>query len=298
MFKKFNKSIIFALTLVFIMSFITGCNKDKDSNAKDKTNAKPVVAVSIVPEETFVKEVAGDLVDIVTLIPPSQSAESYSPTPKDMQKFSEADLYFAIGVPAEENNIMPKISDFNKDLKVVNLDKAVSKEYKDLEFAPGSRDPHIWLSPKRVKVMVDTIASELSTLLPEHKATFEENAKNYNAKLTELDNEIRSSIDKLDNKNIIVYHPAFNYYAEDYGITMHALEEEGKEATPHTLQDLIDFAKKEDIKVIFYQAEVDSKQAKSFAESIGGVTEMVEPLAPNYIDNLKKMTDTFLKVKK
>lgn len=291
-----NKPLILLLVIVTIL--FTGCSKNKTPVTNDPESKKPVIAVSIVPEATFVKEVAGDLVDIVTLIPPSQSAESYSPTPKDMQAFSDADLYFAIGVPAEELNILPKVNDFNKNLKVIHLEKSVADVHKELEFAPGSRDPHIWLSPKRVKVMIDTITKELSTLLPEQKSVFQENATNYKAKLTDLDNEIRDSIATLDNKTIIVYHPAFNYYAEDYGITMHALEEEGKEATPHNLEDLIDLAKSEDIKVIFYQAEVDSKQAKSFAESINGVTEMVEPLAGNYIENLKKMTTTFLKVQK
>lgn len=288
-----NKAIIF--TLAFLCLFIGGCSK-KDAAKDSSKDSKPIVAVSIVPEATFVKEVAGDLVDVVTLIPPSQSVESYTPTPKDMEQFSNADLYFTIGVPSEENAILPKVKDFNKDVKIVPLQEKVAKIYKDLEFAPGSRDPHIWLSPKRVTVMIDSIQAELSQLMPEHTEEFKNNADAYKDKLDKLDTEITQTTNKMANKNIIVYHPAFNYYADDYGLTMHPLEEEGKEATPQDLQKLIDLAKQENIKVIFYQAEVDSKQAKSFAESINGVTEMVEPLSGDYINNLKKMTDTFTKV--
>ena len=73
---------------------------------------------------------------------------------------------------------------------------------------------------------------------------------------------------------------------------MLALEEEGKEATPQHLQEMIDLAKKEDIKVIFYQEETDSKQAKAYAEEIGGKTAQLAPLAADYIENLEKMAQT------
>ena len=79
---------------------------------------------------------------------------------------------------------------------------------------------------------------------------------------------------------------------------MIALEEEGKEATPQTFKEIVDLAKENDIKVIFYQAEVDSRQSEAFAEEIGGRTEQIAPLAPDYIENLEKMADTFAKVLK
>ncbi|MPN61082.1 hypothetical protein SDC9_208816 [bioreactor metagenome] len=70
---------------------------------------------------------------------------------------------------------------------------------------------------------------------------------------------------------------------------MYALEEEGKEATIEHLQDMIDLAKEENIKVVFYQEEIDSSQSESFAEEIGGKTTQLAPLAADYIGNLKKM---------
>ena len=96
----------------------------------------------------------------------------------------------------------------------------------------------------------------------------------------------------------IAYHPAFGYFADDYGLHMIALEEEGKEAAPQTFKEIVDLAKENDIKVIFYQAEVDSRQSEAFAEEIGGRTEQIAPLAPDYIENLEKMADTFAKVLK
>ncbi len=255
---------------------------------KEDTNEKTIIAVSIVPEETFVKAVCGDLADVVTLIPPGSSPENYEPTAQQMEKFSDASLYFSIGVPTEEANILPKVG----DIKVISLADEVANVYKDRTFDSGERDPHIWLSPKRVKVMIETIASEMSKIDPDNEKTYEQNAANYIAQLDEVDQEIKDALDGVKCKEFIVYHPAFGYIADDYGLKMYALEEEGKEATAQHLQEMIDFAKKDNIKVIFYQEEIDSSQSAAFAEEIGGKTIQLEPLAADYINNMKKMAQT------
>lgn len=266
---------------------VAGCtNKAQEENvSKEQGNDKPIVAVSIVPEQTFVQAVCGDLAEVVTLIPPGNSPENYEPTPQEMIKFHSADVYFTIGVPTEEANILPNA----KDMNVVSLQDEVEKVYESRKFESGERDPHIWLSPKRVKVMIDVIKDKMCEIDPENKATYEANAKDYTKQLDEVDGDIKDALSTVKNKGFIVYHPAFGYLAEDYGLTMYALEEEGKESTPQHLQEMIDLAKKDNIKVIFYQEEIDSSQSKSFAEEIGGKTIMLSPLSPDYINNLKSI---------
>lgn len=285
-----NKTLI-PIVLILTLILVSACAK---STSRD--GDKLVVAVSIVPQSTFVKEVAGDLVEVITMIPPGSSAETYAPTPRQLQDFSKASVFFTIGVPSEEANILPKSKDFNPDLKVVDLAGHVSDVYPDLEIAPGERDPHIWLSPKRVKIMVDAIARELSTLDPKNQDTYYKNASEYIEELDAVDIKIRESLKDLKTKTFIAYHPAFGYFAHDYGLEMIALEEEGKEASPQTFKGVIDIAKEKGIKVIFYQAEVDSRQSEAFAKEIGGRTEQIAPLAPDYIENLEKMADTFSEV--
>ena len=87
----------------------------------------------------------------------------------------------------------------------------------------------------------------------------------------------------------IVYHPAFGYLANDYGLKMYSLEQDGKEATISHLEEMIDFAKEENIKAIFYQSEIASTQSETFAREIGGKTMLLEQLSANYIENLDKM---------
>lgn len=227
------------------------------------------------------------------MIPPGKSPENFAPNPDIMEKLSSASVYFTIGVPTEKASILPKIIDFNKDIKIVNMVDVVSKVYPDRKFASGERDPHIWLSPKRTKVMVQGIVKELSLIDPSNKVFYETNGKDYINSLDKLDTDLKDSMLSLKKKSFICYHPAFGYFADEYGLEMVSLEQEGKEATIEDFQKTIDFAKKEGVKAIFYQAEIDSKQSKTFALEIGGKAEMVEPLSSDYINNLEKMAKTF-----
>lgn len=279
----------FGVMIILSAMFLFGCSNNEQENVKED---KPIIAVTIVPEQTFVEAVCGDLVEVVVLVPPGNSPENYEPTPMVIEKFSKASLYFTIGVPTEEANILPKAT----NIKTIALQDEVASIYDDRTFKSGERDPHIWLSPKRAKVMIEVISQEMGKLDEANKETYQKNAKAYIEKLDELDKEIKTSLDGVQNKKIIVYHPAFGYLADDYGLEMYALEEEGKESTAMHLQEMIDFAKKENIKAIFYQEEIDSSQSKAFAEEIGGKTVQLSPLAADYIENLKKMAETISEV--
>ena len=292
--------IVRPLALLVCFTFVlSGCFSQ--SAVEQKTPPKPVVAVSIVPQETWVKAIAGDLVEVTTLIPPGKSPETYSPTPQQMTQFSKAALYFSIQVPAETASILPKARDLNRIVKIVDLAAAVRAVHPDLEMeehghghghSHGERDPHIWLSPKRAIVMVQTTAAELAALDPAHKTTYEKNAQEYVAKLRQLDQDIQNMLKGSKDKTFIIYHPSLGYFADDYGLKMLALEAHGKEATPQDLQKVIDKAKNEKISAILYQKEMDSRQAKTFAAEVGGTTLMIAPLSSDYIGELKQIAKT------
>ncbi len=297
-----KKKIIAYLFILPIIICITGCNENiKPASTPDKLT----IAVSIIPQATFVEKVAGELVDIVTLIPPGYSPTNYQPTPKLMKEFSKSLIYFTIGVPTEESNILPKVRSINKNIQIVDLAKDVAKFYHHRYFDETEHshddghehkghDPHIWLSPKRVKVMIDRIATELSTVDAKNKEIYQKNAESFKLELDELDQEIEDKLSHVSNKSFIIYHPSLGYFADDYGLKMYALEENGKDSTPQNLQSLIDLALEENIKVVFYQAEVDSRQSKTLAEEIGARTVMLDPLSPDYINNMKKITQAIL----
>lgn len=290
------KLLVLTLILIICSISIIGCSTNPtsapaaNSEAANSTQSeaplkKQIVAVTIIPQQAFVETVCGDLADVITMVPPGNAPGNYEPTPMQMAQLSDASVYFTIGVPTETANIVPKIP----GIKTVSMQDAVAAAYPDLTFATGGRDPHTWLSPKRAIVMVKTIAQTMGELDEANKSTYEANANAFIKQIQAADKEIAATFSDIAQKEFIVYHPAFGYFADEYGLTMYALQEKGKDATPEHLKDMIDLAKEKNIKAIYYQAETDSSQVASFAEEIGGKTVELAPLSGDYINNLKKM---------
>lgn len=274
------KTVALLAACLFLLA--SGC-----ARAPEQTNLKPLVAVSILPEQAFVNAVCGDAVRVIAMIPPGSSPETYEPSAGEMALFEDAAIYFTVGVPAEDVAILPGVSD---KTKVIALEDEAAEVYPERTI-DGGRDPHIWLSPKRAIVMVRAVAREMAALIPEQKDLFDQNAEDYIAQIERADAHIRAALEGVEELSFIVYHPAFGYFADEYGLTMYALESEGKEATAKGVEEMVDIARENGIKAIFYQAETDASQARAFAEEIGGRAVMLEPLSEDYVNNLETMAD-------
>ena len=251
------------------------------------------ISVSIIPQKTFVEAVGKELVDITVIIPPGYSPSNYAPTAKQIIEFSRSSVYFTIGVPAELSNILPKLAKNAPHVKLVSLQEAVDKVYQPRYFNENVRDPHIWLSPKRVMIMVEVIRDYLCSLDPENDLYYRQNAQNFINKLTMTHQHLNENLSKIENKGFFCYHPSFGYFADDYGLNMYALEDNGKEASPKRIAEMVAFARENNYKVIFYQAEIDSSQTDSFAHEINGKALKLDPLSADYINNLLSMGQIF-----
>jgi zinc transport system substrate-binding protein len=303
------KKIIFVLLILIVSIAIIGCDTTESKNRSEGNTL--IVAASVVPEAGFIEAIAGDLVEVLTVIPPGNSPANYQPTTKEMQKLSDADIYFLMQMPTEEANILPKIKDFNADVKIVNLRESVSNIYDlrhtgdhqhneegdevheednddDHEVEQETVDPHIWLSPKRAIVMVQVIAEELSKQDPDNSDTYKNNAEKYIKQIEELHEEITSIVNELDKKTFMVYHGSYGYFADDYGLDMIAIEADGKAATASDMKDVIEHAKEGGIKVIFYQDEFDDTQAQTVAKEIGGKVVKAVPLSKDYLQSQRE----------
>ena len=149
-----------------------------------------------------------------------------------------------------------------------------------------SIDPHLWLSPLRSIEMVRVMADELSKINPSNSEQYEKNASNYINELESLDSYIRETVKGMTNRTFMIYHGSYTYFADDYGLEMISLEASGKQATAADMQEVIEHALEENIKVVFYQDEFDDNQARTVAEEIGGKVEKASPLSKEYILSL------------
>ncbi len=254
--------------------------------------------VSIPPQAYFLRRVSGDRVNIEVLVQPGQSPHTYEPTPKQLAGLAQADVYFRIGVPFE-NRIIEKLASTFRGLRVVDTRQGITlrpmEERHDAEHGDdhaheaGRPDPHIWLDPRLVKVQAATMGQTLAVLDPGHAGEYERRLHAFEADLDAIHAKLTEALAPLKGAEFFVYHPAFGYFADAYGLKQVAVEVGGKEPSQKNLVSLIEQAKARDVRVIFVQPQFASSSAQRIAEAIGGVVVPLDPQAEDYLRNLDDM---------
>jgi zinc transport system substrate-binding protein len=290
-----KKSIIFFVVLVSVLVFLP-----VDRTQGEQT--KLTVFVSILPQAFFLDRIGGEHVDIGVFVGEGQSPHTYEPTPRQMAKLASAKAYFAIGVPFEKS-VLRKIRQSHKNLVVVETQKGIALRYlagHDHDHGNGrggeheakshkTPDPHLWMDPKLAKIQARNISDALCRLDPVHKQDYTENLKAFQADLDRVDARISRSLAPFKGRRMYVFHPAFGYFADSYGLVQTPIEIEGKEPGAKQLASLIERAKRDRVKVIFVQPQFSMKSAGIIAKGIGGVVVPMNPLARDYLANLEKI---------
>ncbi|MCF8070323.1 MAG: zinc ABC transporter substrate-binding protein [Desulfobacterales bacterium] len=260
------------------------------------------VFVSIQPQAYFLERIGGDRVVVDVLVMPDKNPATYSPTPDQMMKLSKADLFFRIGVPFE-NILISKIDALSDRLTIVDTRKGITLRRMESGYHEHDQhnhdhtegnDPHIWLSPVLVKQQSKTILETLVKIDPDGKTTYTANYRSFIDDLDALDNKIRSALAPIKGSALFVFHPAFGYFAEEYGLKQIAVEIEGKAPKGKDVSLFIKKARNDNVKVIFVQAQFDRSAAYKIASAIDGSVVPVDPLARDYISNLEEMADKVL----
>jgi zinc transport system substrate-binding protein len=314
------------ITFIFLSVILfTGCNQQMQQSGQEDERLNLVV--SILPQKAFVEAVGSNLVNVKELIPPGESPETYEPKPSDLALVEKADIYFKIGHIPFEKSHADKFSELNPDMKIVDTsinvnlryfeeheehthdkddthddEDSTDEDHSDEDFkddvadqANGNHlsvDPHIWLSPIQVKKQIDVIAQSLSQEDPVNADVYNQNAESFKKQLDKLHSEIELIFSELKTDKLMVFHPAWGYFADEYGLKQIAIEESEKEPTAQDLQRLIETAKEEEIKVIFVQSQFNKNIAESIAKEVGAIVVSINPLSEDYINNLKNIAVT------
>jgi zinc transport system substrate-binding protein len=153
----------------------------------------------------------------------------------------------------------------------------------------GRKDPHIWLSPPLALKMAAQLFDRLSALDPSHRAVYEKNYRHLAADLEQLDQDIRTLLTNLHKRSFMVFHPAWGYFADTYGLQQISIEVEGKEPGPRSLARLINNARAQGVKTVFVDGRISHKHANTVADAIGGRVVTIDPLAEDYEQNLRQV---------
>jgi zinc transport system substrate-binding protein len=272
---------------------------------KVQADKKLAVFVSIAPQKYFVNQIGQERVNVQVMVSPGASPATYEPKPRQMAALAKTSVYFAIGVPFEKN-WLKKIAAANPNMQVVHTDHGIQKipmsAYHHHQTEPhsgkdrqGEPDPHIWLSPALVMIQARTIRDALQEIDPAYRSVYETNYEAFASTLAALDAELRNMFADKQGLQFMVFHPSWGYFAHTYGLKQVAVEIEGKDPKPAQLKELIEHARANEIKIIFVQPQFSSKSAKLVAKEIDGQVVVADPLAQDWLRNLREVVGEFKK---
>lgn len=296
---------------------LTGCGSAPDEQTTSSRNgdSKPLVYVSIPPVKYLAERVAGERARVRVLLPSGQSPHTYEPTAKQIVEIGRANVFFCVGV-ALERRVTDKLSAGLRNLNVVDLAKNIelrSNEFiccpagghqhtngevqtevrhqHDHKPAANLLDPHIWMSPRIAEKMSETIRDALAKLDPNHRQVYARNQAQLAADLEQVDDRISDLLSPIAGREFFVFHPAFGYFGDAYGLRQIAVETSGKEPSAREVERLIEQAKKTGVKLIFVQPQFSDQSARIIARAIDGAVVPLDPLAEDYLSNLMHIAD-------
>lgn len=288
------KWIRIVLTMVIALS-LASCHKKQESRLS--------AAVPIPPYAFLLNRIAGPALPVTTLIPPGMEPHDFEPTPRQITELATARIYFEMGMPFEDA-MMPKLISANAGLDVVDLRSGITLRKTDeplLEAGHGEGehehehegpDPHIWLSPSLLIRQARTMADAMKRDNPSLADDYEKNFKILETELTALSDSIRNSLSTLPNRKLLVFHPAWGYFCDEFGLTQIPIEIRGKSPSTRELGQIIDLAKKEGIRVVFAEQQFSTKEAETVARAIGGKVVLLDPMQADVIANLSRIAAT------
>lgn len=266
------------------------------------------IFVSVLPLKYFAERIGGERVAVQVMVGPGRSPATYEPTPRQMAELSRSRLYYRVGVPFE-SVWMARIAALNPALEIVDLRDGLALrrlEAHDHAHEGGHHhhhhhgqkeadelDPHLWTAPLLVEQMAARIRDTLSAADPAEAPRYQANYSSFAADLEKLDQDIRQRLGPLTARRFLVFHPAWGYFADAYGLEQVAIESQGKEPGPRGLARLIAQARQEGISVIFVQPQFSRSTAAVVADAIEGRVAAVDPLAEDYLNNLRQVVEVF-----
>ena len=258
--------------LLAVLPFLAplGCSRQ----AAQTTDTRPLIAVSILPQQWFVERVGGGRVRTLALAGPGQNPHNYEPSPKQISALAEAGAWILSGAEFE-----------------ISLCPKIEKLFPRLPIVDGTDG----LGAGAAKILAAHVKDTLSLLDPAGAAIYAENCAALEREIDEEFGRLRRELAPLAGRNVFVYHPSFGYFLDEFGIRQEAVETGGKEPGPKDLSRLIALAKQERAAAIFVQAQFPVNAAKTVAEAAGAELVSLDPLAPDWLANIRRMGEALQK---
>lgn len=313
-----KKYFLFIVSLSLFVACQSGSKKNTETE-------KGVLTVTIEPQRYFLEQIVGDAFTINTLVPPGASPETYEPAPSVMVEMGKSQIYFMVGDLGFERAWSGRLATNNRNILMVDCSTGIERieggEHTDHDHGHanehnhkhdndaghdhdtgytdehnhvhnhGDTDPHIWTSPRAVKIMTANMLEALVKVDPDNKETYQANYERFIGQLTEMDSLIQKKLANVTSRAFIIYHPALAYFSNDYNFHQHSVEFQGKNPSPAQIKELVDLARKEQIHTLFMQKGFDAKNMEVIARELGAELFEIDPLNYAWDKELMQLVD-------
>jgi len=295
-----SSAAVFIFLLV-IVSVLTACGRT-DNNIADTTDTGLNVVTSFYPVYLATINVTKDIpgVRVTNMTEPQTGClHDYALKPSDLKTLEKADVFIINGAGME--SFLEDVMNRQKNLKIIEASEGIPL----LKDGNGEENAHAWVSVTNAITYVNNIAGQLSAADPVNEAKYRANAEAYVRKLTDLKEEMHGALDGLKNRDIITFHEAFPYFAQEFDLNIVAVveREPGSEPTPRELADIIDVIKQTGIKALFAEPQYSSKAAEAIARDTGAKVFTLDPVvtgeavpgaAGEYIEKMRKNAEALV----
>lgn len=275
---------------MLIMMMLVGCQAPQETSSE-----KIKVITSFYPLYDFAQKVGGDKVEVENIIEGGE-AHGYEPSAKDIIRIQESDVFIINGagfegwVPKTLNSVK------NDKLKVVDTSEGIElhdahdheghdHDHEGHDHDHGDFDPHIWMNPMNAYQQMKNIKDAFVAVDPENKTYYEDNFKHYGAQFEALNNDFKTQLSNVPNKEVVVDHTAYGYMLEPYGIEQVAIAGSllSSEPTAKQVDESIQYIKNQQIKTIYMESLSNDKLLNTISKETG-----VKILKLNTLENLSK----------
>lgn len=276
--------------VMLITMMLVGCQAPQETSSE-----KIKVITSFYPLYDFAQKVGGDKVEVENIIEGGE-AHGYEPSAKDIIRIQESDVFIINGagfegwVPKTLNSVK------NDKLKVVDTSEGIElhdahdheghdHDHEGHDHDHGDFDPHIWMNPMNAYQQMKNIKDAFVAVDPENQTYYEDNFKHYGAQFEALNNDFKTQLSDVPNKEVVVDHTAYGYMLEPYGIEQVAIAGSllSSEPTAKQVDESIQYIKNQQIKTIYMESLSNDKLLNTISKETG-----VKILKLNTLENLSK----------
>lgn len=290
---------VLILVLSTIMFLVAACGPTKgatDSNNSTIGQEMPTLKLytSFYPMYYFTKTIVGDTAEVENILPAGADSHDYEPNISIITKLLDADalIYQGAGMEFWLDKVQATVQAEKSDLRFIEAAEGIEllvpgetheehdaddneHDAHDHDAHDGhdhTYDPHVWLSIRDSMTMLENIHHELVALNPEAQEAYDTNLKSALDQLKTLDKKFKKELDHAGLKYFIINHEAFGYLARDYDLQQVGISGVGTEQDPNPalMKEIVQFAKEQEIDVIYYDSSGSSKVSEALAREIGG----------------------------